>query len=225
MLAQRLGLPFTDMLLLNRAFTHRSFLNEHSEALEDNERLEFLGDAVLDFIVASWLYNHFPEMPEGDLTRMRAALVHTEKLAEFSREMQLGNALKLGRGEMQNDGRNRSPLLCDVFEALVGALYLDSGIDTVTDFVFPLLEATADQIFTSQSFEDPKSRLQEWAQASGYSAPQYVTRNEKGPDHSKVFEVVVKIKGKVFGVGVGPSKQSAAKIAAKNAIQKLNIIN
>ena len=131
--AQRLGLVFDDWLLLSRALTHRSYLNEHSEALEDNERLEFLGDAVLDFVVGAWLYHRYPEMPEGDLTRMRSGLVYTEQLAEFARKIQLGNAMRLGRGETQSGGRSRSALLCDTFEALIGALYLDCSIEKVVE--------------------------------------------------------------------------------------------
>lgn len=127
-LANRLGLKFKDWLLLSRALTHRSYLNEHPEAIEDNERLEFLGDAVLDFLVAVWLYHRYPEMPEGDLTRMRSALVHTEQLAEFARRIGLGRALRLGRGEAQAGGRDRPSLLCDTFEALIGAIYLDQGL-------------------------------------------------------------------------------------------------
>src|SRR5512133_2590958 len=145
-LAQRLGLPFGDWLLLSRALTHRSYLNEHPEAIEDNERLEFLGDAVLDFVVGAWLYNRYPEMPEGDLTRMRSALVHTEQLAEFAKEIELGRAMRLGKGEMAANGRERPALLCDCFEAVVGALYLDSGISAVLDFISPLLEEASEEI-------------------------------------------------------------------------------
>ncbi|NTW44050.1 MAG: ribonuclease III, partial [Anaerolineaceae bacterium] len=124
-LAERLSLQIGDWLLLSRALTHRSYLNEHPEALEDNERLEFLGDAVLDFVVGAWLYHRYPEMPEGDLTRMRSALVHTEQLAEFAVKIDLGRSMRLGRGEAQAGGRTRPALLCDTFEALIGALYLD----------------------------------------------------------------------------------------------------
>ena len=126
-LAARMGVSFNDGLLLSRALTHRSYLNEHSEAIEDNERLEFLGDAVLDFVVGAWLYNRYPEMPEGDLTRMRSALVYTEQLAKFAGMLDLGSALRLGRGEDQAGGRERSTLLCDAFEAVIGAIYLDMG--------------------------------------------------------------------------------------------------
>lgn len=222
--ARRLNLPFNDWLLLSRALTHRSYLNEHSDALEDNERLEFLGDAVLDFIVGAWLYNRYPEMPEGDLTRMRSALVYTDQLANFARMINLGNAMRLGRGEAQAGGRERSALLCDTFEAVIGALYLDSGIDAVLDFVSPLLDAASDEILAMRRTEDPKSLFQEWAQGEGFSAPQYVTRSAAGPDHSKVFEVDATVNGKVFGSGEGPSKQMAAKAAARNALIKLGLM-
>ena len=133
--AKRLDLPVEDYFVLTRALTHRSYLNENKDAIEDNERLEFLGDAVLDFIVAEWLYHHFPEKPEGDLTRLRAALVHTDQLASFAQEIDLGHALRLGRGEIQAGGRKRPTLLCDAFEALVGAIYLDKGIEAVNEFM------------------------------------------------------------------------------------------
>ena len=123
--AGRLGVQFNDLRLLTRALTHRSYLNEHPEAIEDNERLEFLGDAVLDFLVASWLYHRFPEMSEGDLTRLRSALVRTEQLAEFAEDFDLAPLMRLGRGEAEGGGRMRPALLCATFEAFVGALYLD----------------------------------------------------------------------------------------------------
>ncbi len=224
-LAERLGLQFSDVLLLSRALTHRSYLNEHPEALEDNERLEFLGDAVLDFIVGAWLYNRYPEMPEGDLTRMRSALVHTEQLATFARQIRLGEAMRLGRGEMQAGGRQRSALLCDTFEALIGAIYLDGGIQSVTNFMDPFLEVAADDILVNRKNEDPKSLLQEWAQSQGHLTPVYVTRSSYGPDHSKIFEVIVLIGGEVHGGGSGPSKQAAAKAAAREALLKLGLVD
>jgi len=221
--AQRLGLKFDDWLLLSRALTHRSYLNEHSEALEDNERLEFLGDAVLDFIVGAWLYNRCPEMPEGDLTRLRSALVYTEQLAVFARRICLQKAMRLGRGEAAAGGRDRSALLCDTFEALIGALYLDSGIDAVRKFIIPLLDEAADEALINHRTEDPKSLFQEWAQAQGYSTPQYVTRSASGPDHSKLFEVDVITNGQVYGSGEGHSKQIAAKSAAQDALLRLGL--
>lgn len=224
-LAQRLHLSFKDTLLLSRALTHRSFLNEHTEALEDNERLEYLGDAVLDFIVGVWLYHHYPEMAEGELTRMRSALVHTEQLAVFARKIRLGDAMRLGRGEVQAGGRNRSALLCDTFEAVVGALYLDSGIDAVNDFMHPLLQEAADDILVNHKNEDPKSLLQEWAQSQGYQAPLYITRSAYGPDHSKIFDLEVLIAGTPYGNGSGPSKSAAAKAAARMALIKLGLVD
>jgi ribonuclease-3 len=222
--ARRLNLPFGDWLLLSRALTHRSYLNEHTDALEDNERLEFLGDAVLDFVVGAWLYNRYPEMPEGDLTRMRSALVYTDQLARFGRQIGLGNAMRLGRGEAQAGGRDRSALLCDTFEAVIGALYLDAGITAVLDFVAPLLDEASDEILIDRKTEDPKSLFQEWAQSEGFSAPQYVTRNAMGPDHSKLFEVEALVNGTVYGSGQGNSKQAAAKAAARDALLRLGLI-
>ena len=220
-LMNRLGLHFEDELLLSRAFTHRSYLNEHPEAIEDNERLEFLGDAVLDFLVGAWLYHHFPEMAEGQLTRLRSALVRTEQLAEFASRLGFGSAMRLGRGEAESGGRKRVALLCGTFEAFIGALYLDAGIDQVTAFMEPLLDSVVDAILISGRFQDPKSRLQELVQAEGNGAPTYRTVSASGPDHAKVFEVEVLIDGKVYGRGEGHSKQSAAKEAARQALSKL----
>lgn len=224
-LSKRLGLEFSDLLLLSRSLTHRSYLNEHLEAIEDNERLEFLGDAVLDFMVGAWLYNRYPEMPEGDLTRMRSALVHTEQLADFARDVRLGKAMRLGRGELQGGGRDRSALLCDTFEAVIGALYLDNGIEAVRVFISPLLEKASDYILANRTNEDPKSLFQEWAQSQGYTAPRYLTRSATGPDHSKIFEVDVEVNGEIYGSGRGHSKQLAAKAAAQEALDKLGLSN
>jgi len=224
-LAARIFPEMSDLLLFSRALTHRSYLNEHPEALEDNERLEFLGDAVLDFVVGAWLYNRFPEMLEGDLTRMRSALVHTAQLAEFARELSLGSAMRLGKGEVQAMGFDRSGLLCDTFEAVIGAIYLDKDVEGVRKFIDPFPVRASEDILLNHKDEDPKSKLQEWAQAQGYQAPVYTTRSISGPDHSKSFEVDVYVKGEVCGSGIGPSKQAATKVAAAEAICKLHIIN
>lgn len=222
--SKRLKLPFNDYFLLSRALTHRSYLNENKDAIEDNERLEFLGDAVLDFIVAEWLYNHYPEKPEGDLTRLRAALVHTDQLANFANEIELGKALKLGRGEIQAGGRERLTLLCDAFEALIGALYLHGGILAVNKFMVPLLKDYVDIIFQNHMDDDTKSRLQEWAQGHGYASPKYALVAEEGPDHEKTFEMEVRVGKKPYGRGIGTSKQSAEKAAAKEALIKLGVL-
>jgi ribonuclease III len=222
--SKRLNLPFNDTFLLTRALTHRSYLNENKDAIEDNERLEFLGDAVLDFIVAEWLYNHYPEKPEGDLTRLRAALVHTDQLAKFAKHIELGRALRLGRGEIQAGGRDRMTLLCDAFEALIGALYLNGGLPAVTSFMVPLLLIVVDEIFKNHMDEDTKSRLQEWAQGQGLSSPKYVLIAEVGPDHSKTFEMEVRIGNQPFGRGIGSNKQSAEKVAARQALISLGVL-
>ncbi|GAB4417645.1 MAG: ribonuclease III [Anaerolineales bacterium] len=222
-LAARLGLPFENLHLLTRALTHRSFVNENQSALEDNERLEFLGDAVLDFVVGAWVYHHCPEMAEGDLTRMRSALVRTDTLASFARRLGIGPALRLGRGELASGGRNRDTLLCATFEAIIGALYLDAGIKAVESFIEPLLEQARDRVINRVEIYDPKSTLQEWAQGEKLGTPRYVTVKSSGPDHAKTFVVEVQINGKSYGQGTGSSKQIAAQMAAQTAIESLNI--
>jgi ribonuclease III len=214
---------FSNKSLLFRALTHRSYINEHPEALEDNERLEFLGDAVLDFLVGAWLYNHFPEMAEGGLTRLRAALVGNEQLAHFGRQIGLGEVLRLGRGEEESGGGDRPALLGSTFEALVGALYLDQGIPAVKEFLEPFLRSASDQILLERKDLDAKSLLQEWAQSHGYGAPYYRTSLASGPDHDKIFEVEVLIRGKIYGRGSGHSKQAAAKAAARSVLSTLDI--
>ena len=220
---RRLDLKFKNEALLCRGLTHRSYLNEHPEALEDNERLEFLGDAVLDFLVGAWLYNRFPEMREGELTRLRSALVRTEQLAEFAGQHGFGAALRLGRGESQAGGRVRQVLLCAAFEAVIGALFIDQGFGAVQRFVEPLLEPVAEQIVANNRDMDAKSRLQELVQAQGLPAPLYRTIAASGPEHSKTFEIEVLVNGQVYGKGQGSSKQSAAQMAADAALQVLSL--
>lgn len=223
-LAGRLGLHFSNLHLLVRAFTHRSYVNENQNALEDNERLEFLGDAVLDFIVGAWVYNHFPEMQEGDLTRMRSALVRTDTLAEFARHLDLGSALRLGRGELASGGRQRDNLLCATFEAVIGAMYLDAGILAVEKFVEPLLSSFSRKVIGHDGIYDPKSTLQEWAQSNKLGTPRYVTSDAAGPDHAKMFTMEAQINGKTYGQGTGSSKQVAAQMAAQAALESLGLI-
>ena len=219
--AERLQLQFGDALLLQRALTHRSYLNENPQAIEDNERLEFLGDAVLDFVVGAWLYIHFPEKSEGEITRLRAALVRTERLASFAQDIELGRAIRLGRGEEDGGGRNRPAMLCAAFEALIGALYLDAGVDRVRDFMAPLLDQALDDIQREHGDRDPKSLLQEWVQARGLKAPAYEMVNESGPDHEKYFVVEVVVDGRAISQGEGKNKQKASKVAAKRALKIL----
>jgi ribonuclease-3 len=218
-LSQRLGLPNKNLLLVTRALTHRSYLNEHPEALEDNERLEFLGDAVLDFVTGAWLYNHFPEKAEGELTRMRSVLVCTEQLAEFARALDIGPAMRLGRGEDQAGGRQRDILLCAAFEALIGALYLQNDISVIQRFLHPMLEDVSEQFLNLPDLQDPKSRLQEWSQGKKLGIPQYVTLQANGPDHDRIFEVVVHIGGDTYGHGTGRNKQTAERLAAQATLE------
>ena len=222
-LSARLELSFSTLHLLSRALTHRSYVNENQNALEDNERLEFLGDAVLDFVVGAWVYNHYPEMAEGNLTRLRSALVRTDTLASFARQLDIGPALRLGRGELASGGRDRDTLLCGAFEALIGALYLDAGVRTVEKFIEPLLEGVHDDVVYHVEIYDPKSTLQEWAQGNKMGTPRYVTVNSSGPDHAKIYVVEVQINGKSYGQGTGPSKQSAAQMAAQAALESQNL--
>ena len=217
----RLNLPFSNLSLLTRALTHRSFVNESIHATEDNERLEFLGDAVLDFIVGAWAYHRFPDLPEGDLTKIRSALVRNDNLAKFARKLDLGHALRLGRGEASSGGNKRDGLLGSLFEALIGALYLDAGLGAVEAFVHPILNEAQESVL--DVIHDPKSRLQEWSQAEKKATPQYVTISDTGPDHAKEYEVEVRILGDAYGRGHGPSKHAAARMAAQNALDTLGI--
>ena len=219
-LNDRLGLSFSNLSLLTRALTHRSYANEH-EGVEDNERLEFLGDAVLDFIVGEWAYHRFPEMPEGDLTKVRSSLVRNERLAEFSRKLELAPALRLGRGEKTSGGQQKENLLGSTFEALVGALYLDKqNLEIVKIFIQPFLES----IYTSilDELHDPKSDYQELTQSLKLGTPHYRVVDTSGPDHARIFVVEVLISGEAKGRGSGSSKGTAERAAAKDALEKFN---
>jgi ribonuclease-3 len=219
---RRVGLAIRNPSLLQRALTHRSYLNEHPEAIEDNERLEFLGDAALDFVTAVWLYNRYPEMDEGDLTRLRSSLVRTEQLAEFARQLGLGERLRLGHGEEVSGGRNRSALLCDAFEAVIGALYLDAGFEELFHFLEPRLHSAAESALEDETLLDPRSRLQIWAQAAWGITPQYETVASFGPDHEREFLVEVLVGEDLKGRGQGRSKQEAAKKAAEDLLSQVD---
>ena len=216
------NLVFSNKALLQRALTHRSYLNENPDhPLEDNERLEFLGDAVLDFITGEYLYHRFPEVAEGRLTNLRSALVRTERLAQFAADLGIGEYLFLGRGEEDSGGRTRPAILCDAFEAIVGALYLDQGIEKTRAFVCNIIEPALQEIIASDADKDPKSELQEIAQSHYQLTPTYRTIKEEGPDHAKEFTVEALIGDKSYGIGTGLSKQNAARAAAQEALQIL----
>jgi ribonuclease-3 len=214
-----LGLNFRDSAILLRALTHRSYVNEHpNEPSEDNERLEFLGDAVLDFIVGDWLYRRFPDVAEGKLTRLRAGLVRTETLAQLSLEAGIGKLLRLGRGEEENGGRERNNNLCAAFEAVNGAIYLDQGMDAVREYALPRLEPRLDVILREESDKDAKSRLQEWSQSMLNLTPAYKVTDMSGPEHARSFTVEVTIGTTRYGIGYGSSKRTAEQEAARGAL-------
>lgn len=215
------GIPDMDRGLLRRALTHSSYVNENPDVLEDNERLEFLGDAALDFHVAEWLYLRFPEVNEGELTRMRAALVRTENLAALAARLRLGEALLLGRGEEASGGRKRITLLCDAFEAVIGALYLDKGMEAVGSFMEVFLEDSIEEVLNEHRLVDARSRLQIWAQARFGETPRYETIGMTGPDHARVFEIKVTLGNGISGIGRGRSKQEAAQHAAADLLDSV----
>jgi ribonuclease-3 len=216
------GIEFRDKSLLARALTHSSYVNEHPElAGHDNERLEFLGDAVLDLVVGEMLYHRFPESSEGDLTSLRAALVRRETLASLAKQIQLGQHLRMGKGEQDSGGRDRLATLCAAFEALIGAIHIDKGIEVATDFLAPLIEPEIDFQQSQAILKDPRSRLQEWTQAEMGVTPEYRTAAETGPDHARQFTVEVLVLDCVRGSGTGSSKQKAALAAAAAALSNM----
>ena len=217
------GVRFNDRALLQRAFVHRSYLHEADEETElrDNQRLEFLGDAVLSFIVSELLFRRYPERREGDLTNLRSALVKRETLSRFAKELRLGDYLLLGRGEEENGGRGRHTTLCDTYEAFIGAFFLDQGTAALRKFVEPRLMAEIDRVAPHALTKDPKSRLQEWVQAAMGQTPRYKTVHTEGPDHARLFTRQVTIGKKPIGVGQGQSKQEAEQAAAAMALFRL----
>jgi ribonuclease-3 len=213
------GLSFRDPILLRTALTHRSYLNEHPDLdWEDNERLEYLGDAVLDFLLAEYLFLRLPNAAEGELTAVRAALVRRETLARFGAQLGIGRALFVGHGEAATGGRERPVTLCATFEALIGAVYLDRGLDRVSDLVMPMVEREFEYARAESAGKDPKSRLQELAQGRLGLTPRYRIASAQGPDHAKVFTVQVIVGEAICGEGEGSSKQAAAQRAAADAL-------
>ena len=218
---ERIGVVFKNKRLLSTALTHRSYVNEHRNVKKHNERLEFLGDAVLELITSEYLFKRYSNRPEGDLTSFRAALVRTDSLAETSHKLGVGNYLKLSKGEEETGGREKDFLLANTFEAIVGAIYLDQGYETSKKFVNRFLIKKIDDIVKNRSDIDGKTRIQEFAQSRYKEIPVYEVADSRGPDHDKEFTVIVKIKNKVVGKGVGGSKQKAEEDAATNALKNL----
>jgi ribonuclease-3 len=218
---QRLGVEFKKPETLHQAFVHRSYLNENpSPGLESNERLEFFGDAVLSYVVAERLFRDCPECDEGDLTEWRGYLVRRDSLAQFARVKGLGDFLLLGRGEEGAGGRLRAQNLASLFEAVVGAIAIDRGLTAARRFIFDAIGEEMNLTGRPTPI-DPKSRLQEVAQAKWQRAPSYRTVFEEGPEHRKVFTVEVQVHGNTLAQGIGHSKQEAEREAARNALSGL----
>ncbi|GAW99680.1 ribonuclease III [Secundilactobacillus mixtipabuli] len=221
LLKKNFNIVIKDKSLLDEAFTQASYVNEHpNEHLKFYERIEFLGDAVMQLVVSDYIYKRYTKMPQGRLTRLRAAMVNEESFASFARECHFDQYIRLGKGEEKAHARERDSLLCDIFESFIGALYLDQGVEPVrafaTQVIFPKLdEGRFDEFF------DHKTELQEVAQKHGPVSIDYELLSENGPDNDRAFKVAVKIDGKELGVGEGHSKKNAEQGAAKQALLKL----
>lgn len=219
---QVLGVSFNDPSLLKQALIHGSFSNENPAlAPVPNERLEFLGDAVLGLVVATRLYLDFPLSSEGEMTRLRAVLVRRDTLARVARSIGLGNHLYLGKGEDATDGRNKAANLAGALEAVIGAVYLDQGLETVTDFIQRLLDAELTKAVSKRSDANYKSELQELIQAREQKTPSYHVVETSGPDHDKRFTVEVRLGNTVLGRGSGKSKKAAETAAAETVLKHL----
>jgi ribonuclease-3 len=222
---EALGYSFRDPALLEQALTHRSYTNEATASQDagpcpDNERLEFLGDAVLELCVSRLLYDRHPGLPEGNLTQLRARVVSTRPLARVARGLGLGSMIRLGVGEDRSGGRNRSSVLADTLEALVAAIYLDAGLDTAMGFIARVLGPSLELADPARA-KDPKSLLQEWSQDQDGSVPRYQVTRVRGPDHAAEFEAEVWVGSRSLGRGQGASKKEAERAAASLALAAL----
>lgn len=220
-LEKKLGVKFNKIELLNTALTHSSYANEKGKVFENNERLEYLGDAVLELASSTYLFKNFNNLSEGELTKTRASIVCQATLSKLAIKLGLGKIILLGRGEDTNGGRDRESTLEDVFEAIIGAIYLDSGWETARDYVFRQLAPEFDKIRAGKKIKDYKTQLQEIVQRNPESTIEYIELDESGPDHMKTFECAVKIDGKILGTGIGKSKKIAEQMAAQKALDKI----
>lgn len=222
--AQKLGLTFNDLGLLTEALTHRSYLNENrTTAGNHNERLEFLGDAVLELIVTHFLFKRFPTKPEGDLTAYRAALVNTYSLAETAEGLGVNDMLLLSKGEKKDIGRARQIILANAYEAILGSIYLDQGYEAADAFVNRTLTPKIDTVLKNRTWQDAKSNFQEVAQEKKSVTPTYKTLSESGPDHDKQFTVGVFLADTEIARGDGKSKQEAEQAAAQAALAAMEV--
>ena len=209
---------FRNQQLFKQAFTHRSYLNEVREKIPSNERLEFLGDSIVSFIVSDYLYRKYPSFDEGTLTHLRSLLVNTKTLSLTAKKLNFGKLLLLSKGEEESKGRENESLLENSFEAFVGAVYLDQGIKAASEFLEKELLYKSDDFVQKKEFKDPKSLLQEKIQSNKQPSPTYKVISESGPAHAKLFTVGVYVKDKIKGIGEGKSKQIAEENAAKEAL-------
>jgi len=217
-LEKTVGYVFNDRKHILVATTHSSYSNEAKDGVDCNERLEFLGDSVLSFVTSRYLYENFPNLPEGEMSRIRASAVCEKTLCSIAKRIDLGAYLRLGHGEECQNGRNRPSILADAFEALLAAIYLDGGIEPVRKFLLPIISAEIDTIVESGADRDYKTALQQFVQQERGSLLEYKTVNESGPAHDKTFYVEVRLNGNVIGRGSGHSKRKAEQNAAKEAL-------
>lgn len=210
---------FKDKKLFEQAFVHRSFLNETKEKLSSNERLEFLGDSILSFVISDYLYKNYPNFDEGILTNIRSLLVNTKSLAQIAKTLEFGKYLKLSRGEEESKGRQNQSLLADSFESFIGALFIDQGIEVVSKFLKEIFVPKAEEIAKNKSFKDPKSLLQEYIQAKRQNSPVYKVLQESGPAHARNFKIGAFINNKLISEGLGKSKRDAEENAAEKALE------
>ncbi len=218
-LETKLNYKFNNIELLKNAIVHSSYANEVRGNTHSNERLEFLGDSVLSIIVAEHIYHRYPNMPEGELTRLRASLVCEKSLCAFSRELGIGDYLKLGKGEDKNGGRERDSILADAFEAVLAAIYLDGGMSAAQTHIINTVLRDLKHHNDEDAFKDYKTTLQEIIQRNPEESVTYILVEESGPDHNKQFTVAVKLNSNVIGQGSGKSKKQAEQMAAKQALK------
>ncbi|MFH0749851.1 MAG: ribonuclease III [Candidatus Gottesmanbacteria bacterium] len=223
-LQQTIGVPFKSQELLKNAFYHRSYLNEAKHIQHSNERLEFLGDAILSFCTSRFLYETYPDYPEGTLTNIRSSLVKTKTLGETAQTLGFGDLLFLSHGEEESGGRNNMSLLADSFEAFLGALFLDQGIDAAKQFLSTYLFQKTATIVEAKSYIDYKSLLQEIIQGETKISPTYTVSNSEGPDHNRIFYIDAHIGTRKLGEGKGKSKQEGEQAAALDALEKMGEI-
>ncbi|MBI5184010.1 MAG: ribonuclease III [Nitrospinae bacterium] len=220
-LQERLNYRFKELNLLNEALTHKSYVNEKNSDLRDNERLEFLGDSVIDLIVGDYSFKRFSNYSEGDLSKIRAAVVNEIDLAEIARRIGIGRFILLGKGEEQSGGESKNSILSNTFEAIIAAIYLESGLENTYSVIINIFKERIDDVGNSCHYRDFKSELQEFTQGRFNCIPSYRISSESGPDHEKVFEINVIIGGVIYGKGKGKNKKEAEQLSAKEALDKL----